>query len=238
MVGEVALINTSINLKKGLEKFGHEVVIQDVLRWRDIFRKKYGEQRFDIVHIQSPNFKKLCIGWRYIFGRLFFSDAKLVCHWHGSDLRHSLHAFPVYRLLKLMGDFHLYSTLDLRWWLRNISDDKKLLFNCPVDIDHFKPSDMVKEGGVVFNGGGKSFAVHRIPHEEMHMYLNRFETVDVHNDDGLDDGLLSVIALEAACCGCKVPQLSNLNRQWVVENASIDSQTKKIIEVYERLLND
>jgi hypothetical protein len=111
-----------------------------------------------------------------------------------------------------------------------------MLFNCPVDTGLFKPDGSKKEGCVVFDGGGLSMKVHRIPHNDMPGYLNRFETVHVHNADGLDDGLNSVIAFEAVCCGCSVPELPWMNRQWVLDNASIDVQTKKLLSVYERLL--
>lgn len=228
MVGEAAFVGE--NLTKGLRKMGHTVVFDNDLHWSQLFRKKYGKQFFDIVHIHSPNFKKLGIVWRYL------SKAKLVCHWHGSDLRHPYKAFPVYHLLKRIADFHLYSTIDLRWWLRRVPDDKKMLFICPVDTTVFRDYGTEKKGVVTFSGGGKSFKVHRVKHENMPDYLNQYAVVNVHNADGLDDGLLSVIAMEAAACGCFVPQLPWLNRKWVVENADVDLQTKKLLEVYRRVL--
>jgi glycosyltransferase involved in cell wall biosynthesis len=227
MVGDAAFVGE--NLKKGLEKMGHTVVHDTDIHWPDIFKLKYGRQKFDVVHIHSPNFKKLLLVLKYL------RHSKLVCHWHGSDLRHPLKAFPVYNLLK-KADFNLYSTLDLAWWLRKVSVDRKMLFACPIDTVLFKPNGNIKHGVVVFNGGGRSIAVHKIPHDEMPEYLNQFRTVDVHNADGLDDGLPSVIAFEAASCGCNVPELPHINRQWVLDNASIFLQTKRLLDVYRRLL--
>jgi hypothetical protein len=78
--------------------------------------------------------------------------------------------------------------------------------------------------------------VHKVPHDMMPEYLNRFETVHVYNADGLDDGLLSVVAMEAVACGCVVPELPWLDRRWVLDNASIALQTEKLINVYEGLM--
>jgi len=237
MVGDAAFAGE--NLVKGLKQRGHTVFHVQVFSWFDIFHKKYDGFCFDVVHIHIPNFKKLLMVWRYVFRYLFFRDkhVKIVCHWHGSDLRHPLKTFPVYRFFQRFGDFHLYSTLDLRWWLKWVSEDRKMLFTCPVDTMLFKSDGGVKEGNVVFRGGGKSFKDHRIPHDKMSGYLNRFSVVDVFNADGLDDGLLSVVAMEAVCCGCRVNQLPGLTRQWVVDNASIDVQTEKLLSVYGKVLN-
>lgn len=228
MLGDAAF--TGENLKKGLEKKGHIVLHDTFLSWNNLFKKKYNEQHFDIVHIHSPNLKKLLIARKHL------KNSKLVCHWHGSDLRHPIKAFPVYNYFKKHSDFNLYSTLDLRWWLRDISDDKKMLFTCPVDTDLFKSNGNRKQGNICFNGGGRSFKVHKIPHKDMPDYLNKYRIVDVINADGLDDGLLSVIAMEAVSCGCIVPQIPWLNREWVLSNANIQDQTEKLLEIYKRLL--
>jgi hypothetical protein len=228
MIDNIAFVGE--NLSKGLEKEGHEVTFITKIRWIDILQKKYGKEKYDIVHIHSPNFKKLVVAWRYL------KNSKLVCHWHGSDLRHPRHAFPVYRYLKKKADFNLYSTLDLAWWLGKISNDKKMLFTCPIDTDLFKPDGSIKKGDIEFRGGGKSIKVHRIPHNEMPQYLNQFKVVNVYNADGLDDGLLSVVAMEAAACGCFVPQIPWLDRNWVIDNADINLQADKLIKIYENLL--
>ena len=138
----------------------------------------------------------------------------------------------MYHLLQHLGVFHLYSTIDLRWWLRKIPDDKKELFICPVDIDVFKPMDTNRNGNIVFRGGGKSIEHHRVPHSKMPSYLNQYETVDVFNADGLDDKLLSVLTLEAASCGCRVNQFPWMNRQWVIDNASVRGQTERLLNIY------
>lgn len=215
------------NIKKGLEMLYHyDVTLDDNISWRDSFGHKYNQEYFDIIHVNSPNFKKLATIWNYLR-----DGTKLVCHWHGSDLRHPVKCFPVYRWLQVHADMNLYSTLDLRWWIKY--SDKKMLFNCPVDTDVFQPDSVhIKHGHTRFVGGGQSFNVHRISHSDMPRYLNQFETVDIINADGLDDGLLSVIALEAASVDCKINQLPWLNRDWVIDNASILSQTKQLVDVY------
>ena len=57
MVGNTAF--TGVNLKKGLEEQGHKVVLVTDIHWSDFLQKKYGINGFDIVHIHTPNFKKL-----------------------------------------------------------------------------------------------------------------------------------------------------------------------------------
>jgi hypothetical protein len=229
MIGDIAFVGE--NLKKGLEAKGHSVLLDTDLHWSELLRKKYDKQNFDIVHINSPNFKKLGIGWRYLV-----HDTKLICHWHGSDLRHPLKEFPVYHYLLKVADFNLYSTVDLGWWLRKVPNDRKMLFICPVDTELFRPYNQAKHGAAVFNGGGRSFKVHKVPHDQMQRYLNQFEVVTTHKIEGLDDGLISVLDLEAAACGCRVSGNPWLNREWVINNASIESQTKKILDVYKKLL--
>lgn len=239
MIDNIAFVGE--NLKKGLEKLGHTVILDTDLHWTQLFRKKYGKQHFDIVHIHSPNFKKLTIVWRYL------KNAKLICHWHGSDLRFPYKAFPVYHYLKRCTDFNLYSTLDLAWWLRKVLQNKKQLFNCPIDTDAFKPNETIRKVATPyfeskqetdFTGGGASFKVHRIPHNKMPEYLNRFKIVNVHNkvgDNEVDDGILSVVAMEAVCCGCIVPQLPWLDRDWVLMNAELNMQSKKLEDIYKEL---
>lgn len=228
MVGNTAFVGE--NLKKGLERQGHDVVLVTDIRWIDFLQKKYGQNYFDIVHIHSPNFKKIGLSWGHA--------TRIVCHWHGSDLRHPMKGFPTQRFIKHVGDFHLYSTIDLRWWLRKIPENKKCLFRCPVDIDVFKPNGKDKKGNIVFRGGGRSIKNHRVHHNNMSDYLNNYETVDVFNADGLDDNLLSVLALEAVACGCKVNQFPKMNRKWVMDNASVESQTQRLLTIYNKLMEE
>lgn len=235
MIGNIAFVGE--NLKKGLEKQGLTVLLDDDLHWTDIFRKKYGKQSFDIVHIHSPNFKKLCIAWRYITYLSLFFDAKLVCHWHGSDLRHPLKAFPVYRFLQWIGDYHLYSNIDLRWWLRNILDKKKKWFICPVDTDMFYPKKEYEKRKEKLIWGKKYVNNDNcIPHDEVSDLLNQYKIIECHQSDGLSDYLLSVSQLESAACGCKVPPHDFMNRQWIINNASIESQTKNLLDIYKKVL--
>lgn len=230
MIDDIAFVGT--NLTKGLREKGYDVLLTKDMRWSRLFQKPYGKKFFDIVHVHSPNFKKLGLVYRYLK-----DGGKLVCHWHGTDLRHPIKTFPVYRYLMENADMNLYSTLDLCWWLRKISRDKKMLFNCPIDTNMFKSLyNKNRRGEVTFVGGGKSIKVHKIKHDDMPSYLNQYKIVNVYNADGLDDGLLSVLAMESVCCDCVVPQIPWLNREWVINNSSIITQTDKLIKIYEEIL--
>lgn len=237
MIGNVA--STGWNLVKGLEKKGINVVLVSdesivtsgiydyQLSWFDFLRKKYGKDYFDIIHIHSPNLKKLSIAYRYL-------NAKLVCHWHGSDLRIPRKAFPVYHLLKKISDYHLYSTIDLAWWLRKIDKDKKQLFLCPIDTSLFKPDGNKKQGLLTLSDGGKIGSP--IYHDDMPKYMNNFDSLKVIPAYNLSERLLQVSMLEGAACDLNVLNHPWLNRKWVIDNASIDSQTEKLINIYNKVL--
>lgn len=236
MVGSVC--NVGCNLKDGLEDLGHSVryvsdesVFDDyspdiIMRWRDIFQKQYGDD-FDIVHIHSPNLKKILLAHSY------FKKAKLFCHWHGSDLRSLTKTFPVKKLLLQMADAHIYSTCDLAWWIKK---GLKRHIWCPVDTDAFVPIGKGK-GNITFDGGANSYNKHQIAHSDMPKYLSNFASADIHNAFGLDDKLMSVIALECLSCGLKVNQFPLLDREWVVNNASIPIVAKQIEDFYCEVLN-
>lgn len=202
-----------------------------ILSWKDFLHKNYGKTKFNIIHIQSPNLKKLGAIQRYM------KNAKLVCHWHGSDLRIPRKAFPVYKYLKKHGDYHLYSTVDLRWWLRTIPEDQKERFICPIDTEQFKPMGEKTNNNILIQGGGGGYSNYRIIHDDMPKFISQYKTASI-NDKDFDNNLLSVMALEAASCDVKVKEYPWMDREWVIENASIKSQTPKIIKIYERLIND
>lgn len=238
MVGSVC--NVGCNLKVGLEELGHSVtlvsnrsVFDDYgpdfdLSWWDSFRKT--QDVFDIVHIHSPNLKKFLVCIRD------FKNSKLVCHWHGSDLRVFAKCFPVKSFFLNYADAHIYSTIDLAWW---IPVGNKYHIWCPVDTDLFRPNgngDGV--GEVIFDGGAKSYSTHRVHHNEMPGYLNRFSSASIHNAYGLDDHLMSVIALECISCGLSVKQFPLLDRKWVEDNASISVVAKKIESIYREVLDE
>ena len=230
--------NIGCNLKKGLEERGHSVtlvgdnsVFNDsppdfLIRWKDIFQKKYGND-FDIVHIHSPNLKKLLLVFAYL------RKSKLFCHWHGSDLRMWTKTFPVKKLFLRISDANIYSTCDLGWWIRK---SLKRHIWCPVDTDVFKLNNERGVDEITFDGGGKSFDDHHIEHADMPEYLSGYASADIHNAFGLDDGLMSVIALECLSCGLKVNQFPLLNREWVVNNASVPVVAKRIEDFYYEVL--
>lgn len=233
--------NVGCNLKRGLEKLGHRVVLvkelsvfddyspDKTLWWGGVLRKNLG--RFDVVHIHSPNLKKFLFALRYLL-----AGSVLVCHWHGSDLRLWRKSFPVRHLCFMFGVAHLYSTRDLAWW---IWTDKSCKFHvwCPVDTEVFRPYLNRKSGIVLFDGGGKSYQEHRVLHRDMPSYLNRFAVADIRNAMGLDDGLMSVIALEAASCGLVVKQFPWMDRDWVVDHASIGVVSERVESIYKGLIS-
>ena len=239
MIGNCASVGW--NLTQGLRKKNINVVFVGNsskcisgrydchLSWRDFLQKGYGKKHFDIIHIHSPNFKLLGLAFRYLKG-----DTKLVCHWHGSDLRMFRKTFPVHWLLKKIAVYHLYSTIDLAWWLRSIDKSKKQLFRCPVDIDLFKPNGNKKNGLLILLGGAKTSIP--ILHDYMSEHINNFGKLQVYPAYGLSEKLLQVSLMEGAACGLNVINHSWINRDWVINNASIESQTKKLINIYNEVL--
>ena len=239
MIGNV--VSVGWNLTKGLRKNGIDVVFVDNenictsgksdynMSWDDFLGKGYGKGDFDIVHIHAPNFKKLGLVWRYLN-----DDTKLICHWHGSDLRIFRKTFPVSRLLKKIADYHLYSTIDLAWWLRNVENTKKQHFRCPVDTDLFKPYGNKRDGLLVLSGGART--VDPLMHDDMPEYMNSFDYLDVTPAYDLSKKLLPVSMLEGGACGLYVLNHHWLTRSWVVANASIESQTKKLLDIYNGVL--
>lgn len=235
------------NLTQGLRNLNIDVVFvgnkkkitsgiyNHKLSWKDFLQKKYGKDDFDIVHIHSPNFKKLGVTWKYLteFG-LFFKESKLICHWHGSDLRIPIKAFPVYTFLKKVADYNLYSTIDLAWWLKNIDKNKKEQFTNPINTKLFEPYNCNKKGIVILSSGAKTKKI--ILHDDMPIHLNKFKALEVYPYFGLSDKLLQVSMLEGASCGLNVINHKWLNRNWVIKNASIESQTKKLLNIYNKVL--
>lgn len=230
------------NLKKGLSKKNVNVtLVSDGNKlisgkydyhpsWFYFLQKKYGKKHFDIVHLHSPNLKHLGLVWRYLT-----KDTKLVCHWHGSDLRMRKEPFSAKWLLKEISNYHLYSTIDLAWWLRDIPDEKKMLFRQVIDTEMFKPLNRDRKGTLVFGRGG----IHKdkyIPHDKIPELLNRYEMVKVFPAYGLSPYLVSASALEAASCGCKIYHHPYMDREWVKNNTSTESQTEKLINIYNELM--
>jgi len=242
MLGNTA--STGYNLKLGLEKQGHTVKLlgnfhpylegkyDHGLFWKDI-GKKFLDFKPDIVHSMDTNVKTFGILLRYIKG------AKFVCHWHGSDLRlayRELTKYVFFPWLFKFADYHLYSSRDLAWWLRSIPFSKKMFFICPVDVNMFKsfiPYNK-RENDLLIIDNDSKFG---IPHNEMPMIYNKYRRVFCYPSYGLSPYLYSVTEFEAGACGCKVPHHPEINRKWVISNASIESQTKKLLRVYNSLFD-
>ena len=245
MIGNIA--STGWNLTKGLRNNSVNVIFVGnknkctdgnydySLSWHDFLRKGYSKKYFDIIHINSPNFKKLGLVWKYLtnYG-IFFKETKLICHWHGSDLRILRKTFPVSWLLKKIGNYHLYSTIDLAWWLRHVDKSKKQHFICPVDTDLFKPNNNIKQNLLILSNGGKT--KYPILHKKMPNFMNQYKSVIIKPSHSLSEKLLQVSMLEGASCNLDVLNHTWLNREWVIKHASIESQTKKLITIYKKVL--
>lgn len=232
MVGNTAFVGE--NLKKGLEELGMNVTLikEKELRW---FKNKRIDNHFDIVHIHSPNFKKFLYIKKFVIQNLLKGKPKIIIHNHGSDLRLKYKMFPCYTFMFFIGDYFLYSTIDLAWWLRTIiKDDDKEYFICPVDTDVFKPINKCREGILMW---GKKYSKGRnIPHDEIPDMLNKYAEVSCYPSYGLSPYLVSVSALEAGSCGCKVTHHPYMDRKWIMDNASIVVQCKKLYNIYNRVV--
>ena len=227
------------NLKKGLEKNGHsctlvcdrhsvhsavpDVLLSDVEFLTDEFSDDY-----DIVHIHCPSTKKIIKFFRYV------TKTPLVCHWHGTGLRKIKSYYPTKYLCNKYAKAHLYSTMDLKWFLNLFFTNKNThLFRCPIDTDLFKILNQGKrKERIVFDNNNKRY----IEHDKMPELYNEYENVRIiHN---ADSHMVTVTAMEAVCCGCVVEDLEYLDMDWIFKNATIECQTKKLLEIYNGILNE
>jgi len=223
------------NLKQGLESKGHScTLVSDVhtvhsgtpdvlLDGVPFFSKDFSSDDYDIVHMHGPNTKKILQFYNLV------CQVPFVCHWHGTGLRCMKSYHPVRVLCRRYGDFHLYSTIDLGWFITiNFDKDKSCFFRCPVDTEQFRViNKQPRDKGILrLDNSNKSY----VEHEDMPGLYNQYERVSVKNL--IDPRVVSVSALEGAACGCKVEGISYLNRSWVVRHASVRSQTEKLLEIY------
>lgn len=247
--------NVGVNLKKGLMGLGHNVVlcfnphvvydnewVDYPLSYRNFwFHNGLDLNSFDIIHINAPDMMKFLFCWLQILKR--HSSPKIVMHWHGSNLRYPFNFIfqPFFtNVCKHLGDFHLYSSIDLCFYLRNISDDCKMLFLCPVDTDVFKPMIPLKcrPFDKLVWGKGRVGKDSWIPHGDVPVLLNQYRTVETYPDLGVSPFMMSVSALEAGSCGCRVVHHPYLTRRWVLGNASVESQSRLLEGIYKHLLED
>lgn len=235
MVGNIASVNSS--LTEELRNRGHHVVLvannntitsgsgDFSISWSDLFTKKFGDD-FDIIHISSPNLKKFLICFRY------FKKSKVVCHWRGSDLRLWYKTFPVRRLFFHIGNVHLYSTIDLHFWLKDIPREKKYFFRSCVDTEKFKPFNIIRKKEMLTMDKGDD---RTIPHDDMPKLFNEYKKIRSHNYL-VDDRIPSVTVMEAVACGCQSVFHPWMTRKWVIEHASVKSQTDKLISIYRKVI--
>lgn len=185
---------------------------------------------------------------------------KIICHWRGTDMRGVAYQdykenrknkklltpilFSYYKIKEYMAhkiffkyaDYHFYSTIDLAWWLRDISENKKSLLRCMVNTDIFKPSNPNRKGKVIFRSGARNYKKNKIKHDDMPEHLNKFKDAEVYPACGLSPYLVSVTSMECLACGLKVKHHPTKNRKWVIDNASIKVVTDQILKVYNEVL--
>lgn len=76
-----------------------------------------------------------------------------------------------------------------------------------------------------------------IPHKDMPRFLNQFEEIKSHNYQA-DDRIPSVTVMEAVACGLKSFYHPWMTREWVIKNASFESQTDKLLKIYKKCLEN
>jgi len=230
--------STGWNLKKGLETEGHSCIfISDkhlvhsgipdyLLSSIGFFTKKFDDV-FDIIHIHCPSTSKILKFFRTV------TKTPMVCHWHGTGLRLMKSFYPTKHLCNIYAKAHLYSTIDLKWYINlHFKNKNTYLFRCPIDTESFKIINQGKRKNLlVCDNNNKKY----IEHDDMPRVYNEYNNVRVINN--ADSHIVSVSAMESASCGCIVEDLEYIDRNWVLKNASIKNQTKKLLKIYEGVLN-
>ena len=216
-------------------------------------------EEYDIVHFNAPQISAV----RFIKEYTMWKKAKrVVCHWHGTDLRcldykvykknrKSLKflsplLYTIYKTSRYLtkrtffkgADYNFYSTHDLAWWLRGIPNNKKEHIYCPIDTDTFKPIKCEKQGTFINIGGGLAEGKEKIKHDDMSKHLNKFEKAEIYPAYGISPYILSVTAMECLACGLKVKHHPEKDRNWIIKNCSTPVFTDKVLEVYERLIKE
>lgn len=189
------------------------------LTWKPI-PKNY----FDIIHIHYPDLKK------YNAIRKLTYD-KLICHWHGRDLKLNK---TIARYFLKKADFHLYSTIDLAYYLRSVKRDKQEHFLNPVDIDKFYPYLMDKPFCTLLMDNDARNQ-RDIPTHYMNKFYNQYQEVEIFPRDNMSVRLVSKTALECAAAGLKVKHHPYMTRGWILENASIEVRALKLLDIYRKL---
>ena len=90
----------------------------------------------------------------------------------------------------------------------------------------FKPMNVKNKNVVVWGRGN-------IPHDKVPEYLNRFKKCEIRN---ASEAILTISFLEALACGLKVKGFEKYDRDYVIKNHSIPVVTKKLIEIYEKVI--
>jgi len=216
-VGECAFV--AENLVKGLNEEGVEAEHLNK-PWSLPQCKEY-----DVVHVHYPHhFWKLFVEKRTKY-------EKLVLHWHGDDLRHFACRAYLKKHFLDNSDLNLVSTPDLQDKL----EDAVLLEN-PVNTKMFDDFGWPRLNHAITLDNSTQERV--LPHYMMPLLFNAYEEVTVLPGSklgSLNPGLLSVSALEALSCNCRVTHHPKKNRGFILEHHSIPVVTKKLIELYGEL---
>lgn len=248
-IGNIA--SSSHNLKKGLKRYEDIERIDLMFKENPVLSGKPSSsflepEEYDIVHLSYPY-----LGWGFINKQFnYIKKAKvLICHWRGTDLRgtkfnnfiknffYKIAHFINKKYFFKKADYHFYSTIDLKWWLRSIPEHKKELLRTPVDCELFKPMDNINKCGILdFRGGGKAYKKHKVKHNDMPLYLNQFNYVISKPSQGLSEHLVSCVVKESLACGLKVEHHEEKNRQWVIKNASISVISQKVYNTYKSII--
>jgi len=216
--------NVAAGLAKGLEGLGATVsYVQRSLRCPDRPTDLVFYDDYDVVHLSYPFHL-----WKTRFA---FKGRHLVLHWHGSDARNYFAGWPVKKFLRGRADVNLLSTIDLNYWI----PEGEHFLGC-VDTSVFRPMPEIKKRDGVLEWGRGSKGPW-IPHNQVPYLLNQFREARVFPGKSLNPRLVSVSALEAAACGLRVLDHPYMTRKWVVENAGLDAAAKRLLGVYEKVID-
>lgn len=202
-------------------------------------------EEYDIVLYSYPFFKTYLKYYKYIT-----KSKVLICWWRGSDLRLLKWGNPIttflYRSIQSLfiswifkrADYHLYSTYDLRWFLRSVPNHKKLHAFQIIDTEIFKDLNYISRNGTVYFENGSRNRNLNINHNSMPEYLNKYKFAEVVPAESIDPNILSVTALECLACGLIVKYHEDKNRDFVINHCSIKVRSKEMLDLFLKFVGD
>lgn len=164
-------------------------------------------KHYDVLHVHSLFG---CVKWL----KLLYPFKKIILQYHGSDLRNTPYNWSK-TLAELACSKVFLTTSDLTQYFRNGG----IVVGNPIDINHFKPSDSIKNGkSLAFYESGKwntDFTnpntdyidrnKSKIHYRDMPAFLNQYSgyiDIKIMNDKILQ--AMSKTGLESIACGLKV----------------------------------